>query len=411
MHIQIVKNYDKRIENEIVEMVERKGIGHPDSLADMIAETFSCRYSQYCLKMFGVVLNHWVDKVVLSGAKSEVSFGKAKVLKPINAYLFGKVTFGAGKDRIDILKIFRESVAEVLANVFGDNGMLKKVNYVVDVNDGVGMDHSKGFYNPARPDDLRKIQDTQMANDTVACSAYAGYSRAEFLAIKLENFINSPRFKDRFPETGCDVKVMVTRINNNFDVTVCVPFIAKMTKNLDFYKKQLKLIEEFIGKAAERFIPSGEITLHVNTKDKADSGYITVFGTALDKGDYGMVGRGNKYNGVININREMNVEAVSGKNPVCHAGKLYNIIAQEIANVIYKKFSIENYINISARNGQPLRNPAYVAVKLSKGTKEETDYIRGIVNNRINNIGSYFNKIINSNPVKDFSSLKTTVIK
>ena len=46
-----------------VEVVERKGIGHPDSLADILAESFSNDYSLYCLENFGTVLNYWFDKV------------------------------------------------------------------------------------------------------------------------------------------------------------------------------------------------------------------------------------------------------------------------------------------------------------------------------------------------------------
>jgi len=150
MDLQIVNNFHKKIESENVEIVERKGIGHPDSLADLVAETFSNKYSQYCLKEFGVVLNHWVDKIVLSGGMAQVSFGKSKIVKPIAAYLFGKVTPGIGKKSIDVIKIFKESVSDVFISVFKDNNILKNINYIVDTNNGIGLDHPKEFYAPWR---------------------------------------------------------------------------------------------------------------------------------------------------------------------------------------------------------------------------------------------------------------------
>lgn len=134
--IKIDKKYNKKINNELFEAVERKGIGHPDSLADMIAETYSKKYSEYCLKNFGTILNHSSDKVLLSGAKVDVTFGKFKILKPITAYLFGKSTLEVNNKQIDVFGIFKDSVQHVFGSIFGTD-MLAYVNYVVDVNDGI----------------------------------------------------------------------------------------------------------------------------------------------------------------------------------------------------------------------------------------------------------------------------------
>jgi S-adenosylmethionine synthetase len=40
-----------------VEVVERKGSGHPDTLADGVAEAISRAYSRYCLDAFGAILS------------------------------------------------------------------------------------------------------------------------------------------------------------------------------------------------------------------------------------------------------------------------------------------------------------------------------------------------------------------
>ena len=69
------------------EIVERKGIGHPDTLCDTIAEKVSQAYSQYCLDHYGVILRHMVDKIALSGGAAKVKFGGGEMQKPIKLYL------------------------------------------------------------------------------------------------------------------------------------------------------------------------------------------------------------------------------------------------------------------------------------------------------------------------------------
>ena len=65
-----------------VEIVERKGIGHPDTICDALAEELSRTYSQYCLERFGLVLHHNVDKALLCGGRSAPRFGGGKVTAP-----------------------------------------------------------------------------------------------------------------------------------------------------------------------------------------------------------------------------------------------------------------------------------------------------------------------------------------
>ena len=52
MNIEFITNLNLRTENNPLEVVERKGIGHPDTLADLVAEMFSKKYIEYCLNEF-----------------------------------------------------------------------------------------------------------------------------------------------------------------------------------------------------------------------------------------------------------------------------------------------------------------------------------------------------------------------
>ncbi|MEM3102514.1 MAG: methionine adenosyltransferase, partial [Candidatus Caldarchaeum sp.] len=50
------------VEQQEIEMVERKGLGHPDYIIDSACEEASLMLSKYYLKEFGRVLHHNVDK-------------------------------------------------------------------------------------------------------------------------------------------------------------------------------------------------------------------------------------------------------------------------------------------------------------------------------------------------------------
>lgn len=399
MLIRVYSDYTHLVQNEPVEMVERKGIGHPDTLADLIASAFSNRYSLYCLDTFGFVANHWVDKVLLSGAKSKVEYGKAEILKPVTVFLFGKVSRAVGKRRIPVEELFRNVVYDVLTSVFRSNEITKHVKIVVDTNDSVAKDKPPNWFVPSVSQDVKAANEALRSNDSVMCSGYSDYSQAESLAIGLENYANSSIFKEIYPETGFDVKILVTRVDTSIDVTMCLPFIAQRTPSSDYYKQRLESAHQDLLEQAHALYPNSNLSLHLNTRDMDEYGYLTVFGSALDTGDYGVVGRGNKYNGVISINREMNIEAASGKNPVYHAGKIYNVLAHEIACRVFSTYGYENYVNIAARVGQNLRTPALVVVKVGGDVAKHEKEIKDMITGMLHNIDKITPLLISTDPI------------
>jgi S-adenosylmethionine synthetase len=53
-----------------VEIVERKGLGHPDTICDLLSERLSVALSKYYLGQFGLILHHNVDKALLAAGRS-----------------------------------------------------------------------------------------------------------------------------------------------------------------------------------------------------------------------------------------------------------------------------------------------------------------------------------------------------
>ncbi|MFB6147348.1 MAG: methionine adenosyltransferase, partial [Candidatus Nanohaloarchaea archaeon] len=59
------------MENCETELVERKGIGHPDSICDGVAESVSRALCREYRDRFGKVLHHNTDEVQLVAGSSE----------------------------------------------------------------------------------------------------------------------------------------------------------------------------------------------------------------------------------------------------------------------------------------------------------------------------------------------------
>ncbi|SIO89479.1 methionine adenosyltransferase [Nocardiopsis sp. JB363] len=351
-------------------VVERKGIGHPDSLADLIAEEFSRRYSLHGLDLFGAVPNHWVDKVALVGAEAEVGFGGHTIRKPISAYLFGKVTRAVGTEALPVEDLFKATVESVLVEATGCDQIIGSVRSFVENTAGVGVDHPASFYRPSAHDECRLATVNALANDTAFCSAYSPADPLDVLAIDVENHVNSPSFRNAISSLGSDVKVMLTRAADVLEATVCLPVYPHAVGSHREYTTLIceayERLDSFINEHPAVRQRPWLTRLSVNTKDHGSGAYLAPFGTSLGKGDCGLVGRGNKANGVISASGGAGVEALAGKNPVHHTGKLYTLASAQLADRIHAKFGLPNEVVLVSRNGDRLDDPSFVGVRIAQ---------------------------------------------
>jgi len=111
-----------------------------------------------------------------------------------------------------------------------------------------------------------------------------------------------------------------------------------------------------------------QVVIDVNTADNPDSGsvFLTVIGTSAEMGDDGSVGRGNRCNGLITPNRPMSMEATSGKNPINHIGKIYNLLSTRVAQeCVAKVEGIEEiYLRILSQIGNPIDQPLVASAQI-----------------------------------------------
>jgi S-adenosylmethionine synthetase len=210
-----------------------------------------------------------------------------------------------------------------------------------------------------------------VANDTSATVGYAPFTPTERLVFQIEQFLNSRSFKKEFPDTGEDVKVLAVRNGRDLNVTVAMPFLAPLIRNESAYFKRKasagRVLTDFvIRKCGAGLSPH----VYLNVLDQRGAGdagtYLTLLGTSAEAGDSGEVGRGNRVCGIISLRRPASAEAAPGKNPVAHVGKIYNVLAQVLAEDIYKKVPglLDVTVWITSQIGQPISSPQAVAVEV-----------------------------------------------
>ena len=348
------------LEKQRVEIVERKGIGHPDYICDAVMDQISVRLSKIYLEKAGAILHHNVDKSLLVAGEAEPRFDGGIVKQPMLFVLGDRATSEINGEEINVSEI----AVNVAKEWFRENMRFvdpeKHVKYQVELKPG-----SLGLV-----DIFKRKGKVLGANDTSAAVGYAPMTTTEKVVRKTEEFLNSTEFKQRFPESGEDIKVMGYRNNNHLHLTVSMAFVDRyVSSEEDYFDKKAKILEES-KKFAKANTDFDEIDVQLNTLDVRGRGldgmYLTVLGTSADSGDSGEVGRGNRVNGLISLNRPFCSEAAAGKNPVSHVGKIYNVLTYKIAREVYEQVpeAEEVYIWLLSKIGTPIDYPAIAAAQV-----------------------------------------------
>ncbi len=272
-NIQVSERNRQAVADQSVEIVERKGVGHPDSISDGIAEAVSRALSELYLDRVGKVLHYNTDETQLVAGRAAPAFGGGEVIEPIYLLIVGRATKEYDGQQLPV-----DATALTAARDYLDETIPEldpETDVIVDVKLGAGSG------------DLQEV----------------------------------------FGEDGVDA---------------------------------VETVRAYVTDLAAE-ITDRELTVDVNTADDYEAGsiYLTVTGTSAEQGDDGSVGRGNRANGLITPNRPMSMEATSGKNPVNHIGKIYNLLSTEIAeSVVSEVDGIRDLqLRLLSQIGQPIDQP------------------------------------------------------
>lgn len=357
-----------------MELVERKGVGHPDSICDAVMESVAVSLCQEYLDRVGCVLHYNLDKSLLVAGQSRPALGGGQIVVPMRLIFGDRASDEWVGGKIPVGEIVEARARQWFA---GHLRFVDPARHIVMQNE----------IRPGSPELVDIFSRQKMtANDTSAAVGFAPLSETERLVLIAENYLNSAEFKQRFPETGEDVKIMASRRCRILSMTVAMAFVDRLiTSAAQYFQKKAEIVDDLTRHLTPQLNDLDELRLELNTLDDPDRGeagmYLTVLGTSAEGADGGEVGRGNRVNGLISLNRPMTMEAAAGKNPVSHVGKIYNLFSHELARRIYAECAgiDEVYVWLCSQIGRPLDDPWAVSVELSlKPGATSVDLIRPI---------------------------------
>lgn len=379
------------LERQQVELVERKGIGHPDSIADGVAESISRALCGMYMDEVGVYLHHNTDQGEVVAGQSMPKFGGGRIIRPIYILIDGRATreFEGRVFPTDSVAVeaAHKYIRACIPNLDHDRGL------IVDCRLGTGSTDLQDVFRPCNSRIPR-------ANDTSFGVGHAPFSETETLVREVSRYIDEDLSRRR-PMIGQDVKVMGLRDGDRIRLTIGCAMIDRFCPGLAEYMETKAWMEDEILGFCRPFT-SRQVDVDVNTADEIDTGsiFLTVTGTSAEMGDDGSVGRGNRANGLITPNRPMSMEATSGKNPINHIGKIYNILAIQIANACVAGVDgiAECYVRLLSQIGTPIDHPLVASVQVLPAdgvdVGEARRELEGIVDAQLSEITCVTEKVI-----------------
>lgn len=340
-----------------IEVVERKGAGHPDTLADGIAERASLRYSQYCLDVAGAVLHHNLDKVAVLGGRVAFTDADGVYDRPLRVVFGGRISTSFAGQPLPVQEILQQAAVDHLRIALP---CFDRVRLEVrhETTDSSKFPH---WFAPRGLEDLPE-RPTALSNDTAYLVGSAPRTVAETVALLTEAWFR------RHAWAGSDIKTLVVREPGTWTITVCVPALAgHLATSAEFDDAVNASARKLIGELEQRL--PGCVQVVCNTRGSRagplSGQYFTLSGSAVDYGEDGLVGRGNARTGLISGAHLAGNEATFGKNPAYHVGKVGGWLADTAARSVAQEFG-PCRIGLLWRNGARYDQPAFIEITTSK---------------------------------------------
>lgn len=379
------------LEKQRIELVERKCLGHPDSIADGIAESISQALCKTYLDEFGVLLHHNTDQGEVVAGESAPKFGGGRIIRPIYILLDGRATKEFNGIKIPADAIAVEAAHKYVHKILPDLNLNRDL--IIDCRLGTGSTDLCDVFKPCQGKAPR-------ANDTSFGVGHAPFSEVETIIKNSSDYIDT-KLRKKYPAIGQDIKIMGLRDGNTITLTIACAIVDRHCKDIREYSEYMDLLKEEITAVAKKSTKR-KVVVQVNTADdiKKKSVFLTVTGTSAEMGDDGSVGRGNRCNGLITPNRPMSMEATSGKNPFNHIGKIYNLLSTQIARECATKVDgvEEMYVRLLSQIGHPIDQPLVASIQVlpqcGVKLKDINADIMEIVDNQLADVTSITEKVI-----------------
>lgn len=369
------------------ELVERKGLGHPDTICDLVVDRICIELAKEYMRKYGQIMHFNMDKALLAAGEAENRFGGGIVKRPARFIIGDRAT----SDTLDVDEVVRKTAREWLSS---------NLRHVRDEH--VRIEPVLGSASP----ELRSLfavtsRSCIQSNDTSALVGYAPATLLEQVVRETELFINSAKFKEEFPEAGEDVKVMGFRHDESIDLTIAIAFVDAYVESEAHYFARKREMLYAIREHIDGMFCLDDLDVEINTLDREGKGieglYLTVLGTSADSSDSGQVGRGNRANGLISLMRPAGSEGYAGKNPLSHIGKVYTALCFEIAEDLQSMLDERDEVLVWMYNkiGRPVGEPSAVVVEVTADADTLDDSsIRSVISEHLSDIDGLYRRLM-----------------
>ena len=256
-----------------VEVVERKGLGHPDAICDTLAEHLSLALSRFYLERFGAIHHHNVDKALLWSGVTRPRFGGGEVVAPLEIFLAGRGTLEVSGVRVPV---------EELA-VEGSRAWLRQHLHAFDPEAHAVV---RPLVRPGSPELVELYSrgwktGTWLANDTSIGVGWAPLDELEAIVHRVEGVLSTAARERGLPEVGEDIKVMGLREAGGIRLTIGCAFVGRFLRDADAYLEAKAGVARLARDAAGSLTGS-DVSVAVNAADDPAAGsfYLTVTGTS-----------------------------------------------------------------------------------------------------------------------------------
>ena len=342
--------------NPPIEFVERKGLGHPDTICDRLAEELACQLAREYETHTGAVRHFNVDKAILAAGAVDIGFGGGSHVKPSKLVLVGKAVYGYAwePDTEALAKQYHERLLQLLPDATPEAFEVE-----------VWLNQSSA--------DLAAVVHAEtiapLANDTSFAAVSLPRSVLESTVHAIEMYLNSDEYRSTQP-VGRDIKVMGARVGDDIRVTIACPVLAQKVPDRAAYDEVIAAVHADAVRVTSE-VAGRPVSVQVNQADQEDSVYLTLTGTSAEAGDDGQVGRGNRFGGLITPYRPMSLEAAAGKNPAAHVGKTYHAIGYDMSQQLLAETDADEVtIRLLSSIGHPVTEPQQVHVEVSGDVSE-----------------------------------------
>ncbi len=196
-NIKVEALHQVPLEKQQIELVERKCIGHPDSLADGVAESISRALSLAYIEECGAILHHNTDQGEVVAGESMPKYGGGKVIRPVYMLLDGRATKQFDGINIPTDSIAIEAARNYLKKTLTNMNLNRDI--IIDCRMGTGSTDLRDVFKPCQTSIPR-------ANDTSFGVGHAPFSEVETITLALSDYIDDT-LRNKYPAIGQDIKI------------------------------------------------------------------------------------------------------------------------------------------------------------------------------------------------------------